>query len=54
MDYFNNVLATFQCLEHVRCVALYTESEISWISTIFIICVAKMNEGQGLEQHKSE
>ncbi len=33
MDYFNNVLTTFLCLEHVSCIAVYPESESSRISS---------------------
>ncbi len=33
MDYFNDVLTTFLGLEHGSYVAVYVDSEISWISS---------------------
>ncbi len=53
MDYFNDVITTFLCLEHVRFIAIYGGSESARISTKIVICVPKMNEGfTGLERHE--
>ncbi len=61
MDYFNNVLTTFLGLERVRCVAeTHTHTHTHRVRNLsdfiknIIICVPKMNEGLGLEQHKGD
>ncbi len=49
MDYFNNLLATFLSLDHVRVREL-----LECIKNI-LICVPKMNGGlTGLERHEGE
>ncbi len=55
MDYFNDVLTNFLCLERVSCAAVYAGSESSRISSKILISVPKTNEGlTGLEQHEGE
>ncbi len=52
MDYFNDVLAIFLCLDSGSSFAVYGRSD--FIKNI-LICVQKMNEGlTGLEQHEDE
>ncbi len=51
MDHFNDTLATFLSLDHVRALAVYG---FDFIKNI-LICVPKMNGGlTGLEQHEGE
>ncbi len=55
MYYFNDVLATFLDLDHVRTLAVYEGSESSQISSKILIYVPKMNEVlTGLERHEGE
>ncbi len=46
MDYFNDLLATFQGLDRVRILAVYgrVRELLEFIKNI-LICVPKMNEG---------
>ncbi len=54
MDYFNDVLAMFLSLDHVRILAVNGRvREISECIKKILICVPKMNEGlTGLERHE--
>ncbi len=56
MDYFNDLLAMFQDLDHVRILAVYGRiKELSERIKNILICVPKMNEGlTGLEWHEGE
>ncbi len=56
MDYFNDVLATFLCVDRVRTLAVYGRvRELSEFIKNILICVPKMNEGlTGLERHEGE
>ncbi len=56
MDYFNDVIATFQSLDFVRILAVYGRvRELSDFITNILICVLKMNEVlTGLERHEGE
>ncbi len=56
MDYFNDVLATFLSLDHVRILAVYGRvRELSEFIKNILICVPKINEGlMGLERHEGE
>ncbi len=55
MDYFNDLIATFQGV-NVRIVAVYERvRKLSECIKNILICVPKMNEGlTGLEQHQGE
>ncbi len=57
MDYFNDVLATFQSLDRVRILAVDGRvRELSeFIKNILIFFVPNMNEGlTGLERHEGK
>ncbi len=56
MDYFNDVLATFLSLDHVRILAVCGRvRELSEFIKNILICVPKINEGlMGLERHEGE
>ncbi len=46
MDYFNDVLATFLSLDHVRNLAVYgRDRELSEFLENILICIQKMNNG---------
>ncbi len=55
-DYFNNLLAMFLSLDHVRIHAVYGRvRELSERIKNIFICVSKMNKGlTGLERHEGE
>ncbi len=56
MDYFNDVLAAFLCLDRGSTLAVYgrVRKLLDLIKNI-LICVPKMNEGlTGLEWHNGE
>ncbi len=54
MDYFNDILATFLSLDHVRIIAVYGKvRELSECIKNILICVLKMNgDLTGLERHE--
>ncbi len=55
MDYFNDVLTMFLCLERGSTLAVYGGSESSRNSSKYRICVQKMDKGlAGLEYHEGE
>ncbi len=55
MDYFNNVLTTFQGLEGGSSVAVYAGSVSSHFIKNIVICVLKINKSiTGLERHEGE
>ncbi len=56
MDYFNDVLAMFLDVDHVRILAVYGRfRELSECIQNVLICAPKMNEGlTGLERHEGE
>ncbi len=56
MDYFNDVLATFLCVDRGNTLAVYGRvRELSECIKNILICVLKMNEGlTGLERHEDE
>ncbi len=56
MDYFNDVLATFLCVDRGNILAVYGRvRELSDFIKNILICVLKMNEGlTGLERHEGE
>ncbi len=46
MDYFNDVLATFLSIDHVRNLAVYgRDRELSEFLENILICIQKMNNG---------
>ncbi len=53
MDYFNDVLAMFLCVDRGNILAVYGRvRELSDFIKNILICVLKMNEGlTGLERH---
>ncbi len=56
MDYFNNILTIFLCLDRGRTLAVYEKVRelLDFIKNI-LICFQKMNEGlTGLEWHEGE
>ncbi len=57
MDYFNNVITMFLCLNCGSCIAVYAGSEISQISSMdfHFNCVLKINEGlTSLDRHEGK
>ncbi len=56
MDYFNDVLAMFLCVDRGSILAVYERvRELSELIKNILICVPKMNEGlTGLERHEGE
>ncbi len=56
MDYSNNALTVFLCLDHGRTLAVYGGfRKLSDLIRNILICVLKMNEGlTGLERHEGE
>ncbi len=56
MDYFNDLLAMFLDLEHVRTFAVYGRvRELSDFIKNILTCVPKLNGGlTGLERHEGE
>ncbi len=56
MAYFNDLLATFQSLDHVWILTVYGRiRELSERIKNILICVLKMNEGlKSLEWHEGE
>ncbi len=55
MDCFNDVLTAFLDLDRVSCIAIYSGSESSRISSTMSSSVSKMNEGvTSLERHEGE
>ncbi len=56
MDYFNDVLITFLCVDHLRILAVYGRvRELSEFIKNILNCVPKVNEGlTGLERHEGE
>ncbi len=56
IDYFNDLLATFRSLDHLRILADYGRvRELSEFIKNILFCVPKMKEGlMGLERHEGE
>ncbi len=56
MDYFTDLLATFQDLDRVNYIAVYGRiRQLSEFIKNILICVLKMNKGlMGLERHEGE
>ncbi len=56
MDYFNDVLAMFLSLDHVRILAVYGRvRDLSEFIRNILICVLKKNKGlTGFERHEGE
>ncbi len=56
MDYFNDLLATYLSVDHVRNLAVYERvRELSEFIKNILICVPKMDESlTGFERHEGE
>ncbi len=56
MDYLNNLLTMFLCLDRVRILAVYGRvRKLSGFIKNILICVLKVNEGlTGLEPHEGD